>query len=132
MRPRDVAPDVDEALRQAARARRRARRHEQFPRCPFARLGLDSESMAACRGFVPRQLGVIEVEPWEVELGETGGVTCAHLGFQEGHRGGFVSACLFPGGPPSLEEPTLTGPGHPVAPPPSLVPHPHRRRAQLL
>jgi hypothetical protein len=114
MRPRDVDPSVDEALRTAARARRGARpRQERYPRCPFARLGLDSEGMASCPGFVPEHLGIIEIEPWGVELGETEGITCAHLGVQKGHRGGFVSACLFPWRPALARGAEAHGPGTP-------------------
>lgn len=93
----------------------------QYPRCPYTRFGLDSECMRGCPGFAPEDVGVVSLHPWGVELGEIRGLTCVHLGVQESGRG-FVSACLFPGGPPLAAEPRATGPGHPVRPEPELAP----------
>jgi hypothetical protein len=89
---------------------------QRLPRCPFTRLGLDTAGMSGCPGFVAETRGITEVERWELEVGIAPGVTCAHLGVQLSPQGGFISACLYPGGPPALGMPTLVGPGHPVPP----------------
>jgi glycosyltransferase involved in cell wall biosynthesis len=68
--------------------------------------------MATSPGFVGETRGITEVEPWEVDFGIAQDVTCAHLGVQVSPQDGFISACLYPGGPPALTAPTLVGPGH--------------------
>ena len=83
------------------------------PRCPFSRLGLDSELMSRCPGFMPQPVGGEEVP--------APSLTCGYLGLQESTHG-YVSACAFPGDPPWLGHPDLGS--FPVEIPP---PAPRRR-----
>ena len=83
------------------------------PRCPFSRLGLDSEIMTRCPGFIPQAVGGTEEQPPKL--------TCGHLGLQESTHG-FVSACMCPGDPPWLGHPDLGA--YPV----EIPPPPPRRR----
>lgn len=70
-------------------------------RCPLARLGLDSELMAACPGYSAAQVSF----PNLVTTGAVVGSTCAHLATARNGRG-FAAICGHPGAAPSSRQAT--------------------------